>query len=138
MFEVSESEAISNLDLMLKVRESLAKMDMRIAADDFGKGYNGLEQIIRMKPDLIKLDRSLIQDIHKDHPKQAFVHGLVRAAQISKSTILAEGVELWEEAEILKSMGIDLIQGFLLHRPQAAGVIELDLAPQIEGALVAA
>lgn len=138
MFEVSESEAISNLDLMLKVRESLSKMDMRIAADDFGKGYNGLEQIIRMKPDLIKLDRSLIQDIHKDSPKQAFVHGLVRAAQISKSTILAEGVELWEEAEILKSMGIDLIQGFLLHRPQPAAMIELALVIELENHLVAA
>ncbi len=127
MFEVSETEAINNFDLMMKVREDLARMDMRIAADDFGRGYSGLEQIIRIKPDVIKLDRSLIMDIHKDHPKQAFVAGLVKAAQISKSTILAEGVELWEEAEVLKQMGIDLIQGFLLHRPQAADGIQQDL-----------
>lgn len=127
MFEVSETEAINNFDLMMKVRESLARMDMRIAADDFGRGYSGLEQIIRIKPDLIKLDRSLIQDIHKDQPKQAFVAGLVKAAQISKSTILAEGVELWDEAAVLKDMGIDLIQGFLLHRPQAADGIQQDL-----------
>ena len=129
MFEVSESEAISNLELMLKVRESLSKSNMLIAADDFGKGYNGLEQIIRIKPDLIKLDRSLIQDIHQDLPKQAFVHGLVRAAQIAQSSVLAEGVELWEEAEVLKQMGINLIQGFLLHRPQPAAVINADLYP---------
>ncbi len=127
MFEVSESEAINNIDLMLKVRENIARMDMRIAADDFGKGYSGLEQIIRIKPDLIKLDRSLIQDIHKDGPKQAFVSGLVKAAQISKTTILAEGVELWEEAEVLKDMGIELIQGFLLHRPQHVDGIHEDL-----------
>lgn len=127
MFEVSETEAINNIELMLKVRASLEKMDMRIAADDFGKGYNGLEQIIKLKPDLIKLDRSLIQDIHLDQPKQAFVGGLVRAAQISKSEVLAEGVELWEEAEVLQKMGIDFIQGFLLHKPQAAAAIELDL-----------
>jgi EAL domain-containing protein (putative c-di-GMP-specific phosphodiesterase class I) len=127
MFEVSETEAINNFDLMLKVRESLEKMDMRIATDDFGRGYSGLEQIIKIKPDVIKLDRSLIQDIHKDPPKQAFVNGLVRAAKISRATILAEGVELWEEAEVLKAMGIDLIQGFLLHRPQAAPTIALDL-----------
>jgi EAL domain-containing protein (putative c-di-GMP-specific phosphodiesterase class I) len=127
MFEVSETEAINNFDLMMKVRESLEKMDMRIAADDFGRGYSGLEQIIRIKPDLIKLDRTLIQDIHKDQPKQAFVRGLVRAAKISCAAILAEGVELWEEAEVLRGMGIDLIQGFLLHRPQAAPAIEGDL-----------
>lgn len=132
MFEVSESEAISNLELMMKVRESLSKSNMLIAADDFGKGYNGLEQIIRMKPDLIKLDRSLVQDIHKDQPKQAFVHGLVRAAQIAHSKVLAEGVELWEEAEVLKQMGINLIQGFLLHRPQPSAVIEADLEVIVE------
>lgn len=127
MFEVSETEAINNFDLMLKVRESLTRMDMRIATDDFGRGYSGLEQIIKIKPDLIKLDRSLIQDIHKDKPKQAFVGGLVRAAQISRATILAEGVEQWEEAEVLKAMGISLIQGFLLHKPQASEIIEEDL-----------
>lgn len=127
MFEVSETEAINNFELMLKVRDSLSKMDMRIAADDFGRGYNGLEQIIKLKPDLIKLDRSLIQDIHKDKPKQAFVQGLVKAAQISGTTVLAEGVELWEEADVLKAIGIELIQGFLLHRPQHSAVVESDL-----------
>lgn len=132
MFEVSESEAINNLDLMLKVRESLEKMDMRIAADDFGRGYSGLEQIFKIKPDLIKLDRSLIMDIHLNEPKQAFVAGLVRAAKISASTILAEGVERWEEAEVLRAMGIDLIQGFLLHRPQAPELIIEDLQRQAE------
>ncbi len=130
MFEVSESEAINNFDLMLKVRSNLEKMKMRIATDDFGKGYSGLEQVLKIKPDLIKIDRSLIQDIHLDPPKQAFLNGLVTAAKISSSTILAEGVELWEEAQILKDMGIDLVQGFLFHRPQAAVFIELDLQKQ--------
>jgi EAL domain-containing protein (putative c-di-GMP-specific phosphodiesterase class I) len=69
---------------MLKVREQIEEMNMGIATDDFGKGYAGLEQIIRVKPDVIKLDRSLIQDIHQDKPKQAFVTGLVEAARISK------------------------------------------------------
>ena len=127
MFEVSETEAINNFDIMLKVRENLDKMHMRIATDDFGRGHSGLEQIIKLKPDLIKLDRSLIQDLHKDKAKQDFVGGLVRAARISCATILAEGVESWGEAELLQEMGIDLVQGFLLHRPQAAALIEVDL-----------
>ena len=135
MFEVSETEAINNFDLMLKVRQSLEQMQMRIATDDFGRGYSGLEQIIKIKPDLIKLDRSLIQDIHCDLPKQAFVSGLVRAAKISKATILAEGVELWDEAVVLQAMGIDLIQGYLLHRPQASMVIEMDLEEHPEALL---
>jgi len=127
MFEVSESEAISNFDLMIKVREHLARLNMGIATDDFGKGFAGLERIIKIKPDLIKLDRSLVENIHEDEPKQAFVRGLVEAAKITRSVILAEGVEKWEEAKLLQSMGIDLIQGYLLHRPQAADVIHADI-----------
>lgn len=127
MFEVSESEAINNLDLMIRVRSRLEQLNLRIAADDFGRGYSGLEQLIKIKPDLIKLDRSLITDIHCDPSKQAFVSGLVQAAKFAAVTILAEGVEQWEEAAVLQTMGIDLIQGFLLHKPQAPEQIAQDL-----------
>lgn len=127
MFEVSESEAISNLDLMLRVRTRLEQLNMRIAADDFGRGYSGLEQLLKIKPDLIKLDRSLVTDIHRDGPKHAFVSGLVHAAKIANVTILAEGVEQWDEAAVLQAMGIDLIQGFLLHKPQMPEQIVQDL-----------
>jgi len=127
IFEISESEAINNYELLLKVRANLTKLNMGIATDDFGKGFAGMERIITMKPDMIKLDRSLVQDIHKDKPKQAMVKGLVDAARMSKTKMLAEGVELWEEAEVLQAMGIELIQGFLLHRPQPVEKILADL-----------
>jgi EAL domain-containing protein (putative c-di-GMP-specific phosphodiesterase class I) len=120
MFEVSESEAINNLELMVKSRDHLEKHAMGIAADDFGKGYSSLERIIKIKPDVIKFDRGMIQEIDKDPVKQAYVRGLVTAAKILNTTILAEGVETWNEAQVLKDMGIELIQGFLFHRPQAA------------------
>ncbi|HET9238492.1 MAG TPA: EAL domain-containing protein [Oligoflexus sp.] len=124
MFEVSESEAINNLDLMLKSRDHLERHNMGIAADDFGKGYSSLERIIKIRPDVIKFDRGMIQEIDKDPVKQAYVRGLVTAAKILNTTILAEGVETWEEAAVLKEMGIELIQGFLLHRPMAAKIIK--------------
>lgn len=119
MFEVSESEAINNLELMMKSRDHLERHAMGIAADDFGKGYSSLERIIKIRPDVIKFDRSMIQDIDKDQVKQAYVQGLVTAAKFLKTTILAEGVETWNEAKVLKEMGIELIQGFLMHRPQS-------------------
>jgi EAL domain-containing protein (putative c-di-GMP-specific phosphodiesterase class I) len=128
IFELSESEAINNFELLMKVRDTLMKMNLGVAADDFGKGYAGLERVIKVKPDLIKLDRMLIQNIDKDEPKKAFVKGLVEAASTSNSTILAEGVETVEEFEVLKELGINLVQGFLFHRPQALEVILLDIA----------
>lgn len=127
IFELSESEAINNFDLLMKVRDTLMKMNLGIAADDFGKGYAGLDRVIKVKPDLIKLDRILIQNIDRDEPKKAFVKGLVEAARTSKSKILAEGVETVEEFEVLRSLGIDLVQGFLFHRPQSLEVILQDL-----------
>ena len=128
MFEVSESEAINNLDLMMKARDHLKSHSMGIAADDFGKGYSSLDRIIKIRPDIIKFDRGMIQDIDKDPVKQAYVQGLVTAAKILNTTILAEGVETWNEAEVLKAMGIELIQGFLFHRPEALQSIQDQLA----------
>ncbi|MCX6129735.1 MAG: EAL domain-containing protein [Proteobacteria bacterium] len=129
MFEVSESEAINNLDLMLKSRDHLERHGMGIAADDFGNGYSSLDRIIKIRPDVIKFDRGMIMEIDKDPVKQAYVQGLVTAAKILNTTILAEGVETWEEAQILKGMGIELIQGFLLHRPMTKKMIleQLDI-----------
>src|SRR5690606_27005445 len=90
IFEVSESEAINNLELMTQVRENLEHMEFKIAADDFGKGHSGLEQIIKIKPNIIKLDRSLIQNIHEENSKKAFVNGIVEAARIANTIVLAE------------------------------------------------
>ena len=124
MFEVSESEAINNFDLMLKARNHLETLGMGIAADDFGKGFSSLERIIKLKPHIIKFDRSMIENIHADKVKQAYVKGMVIAAKILQTVVLAEGVERWEEAEVLQQMGIELIQGFLFHRPEDAKSIE--------------
>jgi EAL domain-containing protein (putative c-di-GMP-specific phosphodiesterase class I) len=119
VFEISESEGISNLDLMLEVRSKLQESNFGIAADDFGKGFAGLERIMSLRPDIIKLDRSLVDRIDVEPIKQEYVKGLVGAAKILQCTVLAEGIERWEEADVLQKMGVDLIQGFLLHKPQS-------------------
>ena len=81
-----------------------------------------------LKPDLIKLDRILIQDIQDEPGKVAFVKGLVEAARTSNSIILAEGVETIEEFRVCKSLGVDLMQGFLFHRPSSIDLILEDFA----------
>lgn len=123
MFEISESEAISNFDLMLKSRDHLEEHNIGIAADDFGKGYSSLERIIKIRPHVIKFDQGMIRGIDRDSVKKAYVAGLVKAAKILDTTILAEGVETWDEAKVLKEMGVELVQGFLLHRPQESRAI---------------
>ena len=128
VFEVSESEAINNFDLLMKSRDTLTRMKMGIAADDFGTGYSSIDRIIKIRPNIIKFDRSIVENIHQDPVKQAYVKGLVKAGETLKTEVLAEGVEKWEEAVVLQKMGVPLIQGFLLHRPQNSDKILDDLA----------
>jgi EAL domain-containing protein (putative c-di-GMP-specific phosphodiesterase class I) len=134
VFELSESEGISNPKQMARMREFVSRMGLEIAADDFGKGYASIERVIKLKPEMIKLDRSLVDGIHKDDVKKAFVEGMIKGAKMVNALILAEGVELWEEAEVVRDLGCDLIQGFLCHRPESLETLlpQLGLVPQSE------
>lgn len=118
IFEISESEAIENFDLVQELRADLKSMNIGVATDDFGRDFGGLERIFKLQPDIIKLDRALVENIHLDPSRLAFVAGLVQSVRIIHAKILAEGVELWEEAEALQALGVEFIQGYLLHRPE--------------------
>lgn len=119
VFEISESEGFTNPRQMEKIRDYVKKINCTIAADDFGKGHASIERVIKMKPSLIKLDRSLVEKIHLEPAKMLFVDGVVKAAKAINAKVLAEGIESWEEAQTVQAMGVDLIQGFLLHRPES-------------------
>jgi len=127
IFEVSESEAIHNLALLLEAKAKMSHRKFSIAIDDFGMGFAGLERILDIHPEVVKLDRSLIENIHQDPPKQAYVAGLVETTKITHALLLAEGVETLEELKMLQSLGVGLVQGFLLHRPQEMGLFAADL-----------
>lgn len=117
VFEVSEAEAINNIELMQSVRNNLRKQNIKIAADDFGIGYAGLDRIIQIAPDIIKIDRSLIQNINHDENKQNYLGAILDAARKSGAKILAEGIETAAELRCLQEIGIEYGQGYYLHKP---------------------
>jgi len=127
VFEVSETEAINNMSLIQNIRDKISESSHGIAIDDFGKGYAGVDRIIKIQPNVIKLDQILINQIDKDSRMQSFIKGLVEAARSTHSLVLAEGVETREELLALAGMGIDLVQGFYLHKPEARESIEKQL-----------
>jgi EAL domain-containing protein (putative c-di-GMP-specific phosphodiesterase class I) len=131
IFEVAESEAINNFGLLKQARTKIGSKGS-IAIDDFGKGHAGLDRLLQIEPDMIKLDRSLVADIHKDHAKRAFVSGIISATKLTKALVLAEGIESLGEFEVLRALGVDLVQGFLFHRPQAAEQIQKELADLLD------
>ena len=91
---------------------------VRVAVDDAGAGYSGLQRIIELAPDLIKLDITLVRGIEGDPGRQALVAGMVHFARQTGSTLLAEGIETRAEAKLLRELGVDLGQGYLFGRPE--------------------
>lgn len=88
-----------------------------IAIDDFGVGFSNVQRIVTIRPDLVKLDMSLIRGIDTDPMLQAVVAGAMLFAQRTGSRVVAEGIETTAERDCLSALGVTLGQGFLLGAP---------------------
>ncbi|MCK9238899.1 EAL domain-containing protein [Desulfocurvus sp.] len=88
-----------------------------IALDDIGTGHSNLDRVSQIKPDIIKIDKGLIRDIHREYHRLEIAKALVRLARSIGALVVAEGVE--QEAEVLELMalGVDIFQGFYFARP---------------------
>lgn len=119
-YPVIDPESLKNQLLALKKRGFL------IAIDDLGTGYSGLKLWSEIQPDYVKIDRHFIRDIDRDLVKKEFVRSVINLAERLGCRLIAEGVETEAELSLLRSMGIHLIQGFLLGRPNPFPTADLD------------
>ncbi|MDQ4049570.1 MAG: GGDEF domain-containing phosphodiesterase, partial [Actinomycetota bacterium] len=127
VIEITEQEEILRDDSLQAVLAPLRARGARIAVDDAGAGYAGLQQVMRMQADIIKLDRALIEDVHLDRVKAALVRSLVHFAGETGAELCAEGIECLDELTTLAELGVTLAQGFVLARPAPAWVgVDLD------------
>ncbi|WP_036565506.1 EAL domain-containing protein [Oceanospirillum beijerinckii] len=117
VFEVTEGEEVKDKQHLVNIIEAYKKMGFQTAIDDFGAGYSGLNLLADYEPDIIKLDRELIINIHQHPRKQAIIKGIILVCQELSLELLAEGIELQEEYLWLKEQGIDLFQGYYFARP---------------------
>ncbi len=88
-----------------------------LAVDDMGAGYSGLRQLTTVHPGYLKLDRSLVTDIHTDDERAALVGALAGYSRQVGCLLIAEGVETAEELQVVRELGVPLVQGFYLSRP---------------------
>lgn len=117
VFEITERNAINDFKAFKNVLQHYKNQGFQIAVDDAGAGYSSLHAISELQPDYIKIDRSLIQNIHKSNVKANIVEALVMFAKKMNSKLIAEGIETSEELEKVMDLGIDFGQGFLLAKP---------------------
>jgi EAL domain-containing protein (putative c-di-GMP-specific phosphodiesterase class I) len=115
--EITEHAAIEDIDALLMEIDRLRDLVARIAIDDAGAGYSGLQQIIRLRPDVIKLDVSLIKDVDKDLARRSLASAMVQFAHDTKARVVAEGIETEAEMRTLRSLGVEWGQGYHLARP---------------------
>ncbi len=115
--ELTEHAVVEDYDILTRSLDLLRQKGVRVAVDDAGSGYASLRHILRVKPDLIKLDVSLIADIDHDRDKLALATGITSFAREVGIKVLAEGIETPAQLECVAALGVDYAQGYHLGRP---------------------
>jgi len=118
VIEITERAPIDDYAVFARALAPLRNAGARIAIDDTGSGFASLRHILRLEPDMIKLDRDLCQGINADPARIALASGLATFAFGIGASIIAEGIETQAELDVLTALGVQMGQGYLLGRPQ--------------------
>lgn len=117
VIELTEHEAVEDYDRLMAAVARVRDRGTRVAIDDAGAGFASLRHILRIEPDIIKLDISLTRDVDAHRPQRALAAALVSFADELGMSVIAEGVERQEEQDTLIELGVRLGQGFFMGRP---------------------
>jgi EAL domain-containing protein (putative c-di-GMP-specific phosphodiesterase class I) len=115
--EVTEGEMIQDMGRLRSIIDRCRVRGLRIAIDDFGAGYSGLNLLVEFQPDLLKLDINLVRDIPTHGPRQAIVRGVLQTCADLGIDVIAEGVETGAEFAWFKAHDVQLFQGYFFARP---------------------
>ncbi|MBI5096139.1 MAG: GGDEF domain-containing protein, partial [Nitrospirae bacterium] len=118
ILEISEKEVLDDVENQLKIAQRWRTKGFKFAIDDFGAGFISLPFIAQLVPEYIKIDRSTILQSVSSLQFREFLKDLIQAmSNYSTEGIIAEGIETEQELQVVKELGLDLVQGFLLGRP---------------------
>jgi EAL domain-containing protein (putative c-di-GMP-specific phosphodiesterase class I) len=125
--EVTEHARIDDYKAVNAALSRIRELGVRLAIDDAGAGFASLRHILRLGPEIVKLDRTLIDRIESDRSRQALAAGLISFAEKIDATIIAEGIERRAEVSALGDLGVSYGQGFFFAKP--APLAKLSLEP---------
>ena len=118
VFEVTERERVEDENSFRQAIGHYKMQNYRIAIDDVGSGYAGLNRICSLSPGYIKLDNELVHDVYKNPIKYAMIKGMVEFSHSSGTLLIAEGIETKKELELLIDLGVQYGQGYYLASPE--------------------
>ena len=120
--EITETTAMSAADQVIGLLQDIRALGVRLAVDDFGTGYSSLAHLKRFPIDEIKIDRSFISDITTDKDSASIVRATIALGHGLGLQVVAEGVETKDQSRFLADEHCDIVQGYLLGRPQPLDV----------------
>lgn len=117
VLEVTETQAINDYTSYLEEMQYFSDMGFLTGIDDLGTGYSGLERVVELRPDYLKLDMHMVRDIDSSVVKQDIMRAFCGMAKNIGAAVVAEGVETRDELDTVRAVGVDYVQGFYLAGP---------------------
>jgi EAL domain-containing protein (putative c-di-GMP-specific phosphodiesterase class I) len=117
VLEVTERASLESSQALGERVRRLRELGFRLAVDDIGAGYSGLASFTELTPEVVKVDMSLVRDVHASALKQRTIGALCRLCHEVGTLVVAEGVETQDERDTLVNLGCDLLQGYLIGKP---------------------
>ena len=115
--EITESMVMSNIEESNQVLKFLKVLGVTVAVDDFGTGHSSLAYLKKLDIDVLKIDRTFVQDLPDDENDKAIVAAIIAMAHELKLTVVAEGIESLDQEAFLKQQGCEMGQGYLYSKP---------------------
>lgn len=122
--ELTENAIMKRADAIMALLNKLKGLGVGIAIDDFGTGYSSLSYLKHFPIDKLKIDQTFVHDMHINEPDKALVETIINMAKSFKLTVIAEGIELSEQASLLQKLGCDVGQGYLYAKPLPIAKLE--------------
>ncbi|MDA8384349.1 MAG: EAL domain-containing protein [Betaproteobacteria bacterium] len=122
--ELTESAVMADPETVAVVFSRLRKMGITIAVDDFGTGYSSLAYLRRLPIDVLKIDRSFVMNVDREEEDAQIVKTILALGQSLKLSVVAEGIETRPQAELLRSVGCNIVQGYHFSRPLPPAQLE--------------
>lgn len=117
VFEISEQESIASFPAFREMRDYYRQLGFQFALDDTGSGYAGLQALLEISPEFIKMDRAFVSGIDQDPARQEMLRAIKSVAEQTGARIIGEGLDRLEELEMLGELGITFGQGWLFGHP---------------------
>jgi diguanylate cyclase (GGDEF)-like protein/PAS domain S-box-containing protein len=115
--EITESTVIQNAEGTIAMIQALKDLGVRLAIDDFGTGYSSLSYLRRLSVDTLKIDRSFVVGLRRDHSTAAIIQAIISMAHALTIDVTAEGIETEDQLELVRILGCDFGQGYHLAKP---------------------